>query len=126
MNGSYLYFDLVKKADDTETNSQPKKHKHADLIKAWADGAVIQYLSDNIWIDVENPMWQWEQEYRIKPEIAEAYFAIYVTKGGLYKSASFDSIQELRNNRGMASNSEKIVRVKYNEDRTEILSIEFV
>jgi hypothetical protein len=46
-----------------------KPHKHSDLIKLWADGAVIQFLncSDN-WIDVDNPRWHKEGEYRIKPE----------------------------------------------------------
>ena len=45
------------------------KHKHAEIIKAWADGAEIQFLncSDN-WIDVDNPRWHKEGEYRIKPE----------------------------------------------------------
>ena len=53
-----------------------KPQKHAELIKAWADGAEIQkrgligsptYTPD--WEDEENPRWlndYWE--YRIKPE----------------------------------------------------------
>ena len=46
-----------------------KPHKHAELIKAWADGAEIQAkdMRDN-WHDVLKPNWDEECEYRIKPE----------------------------------------------------------
>lgn len=44
------------------------KHKHAELIKAWADGAEIQhrYLRKK-WEDTRNPGWDCDFEYRIKP-----------------------------------------------------------
>ena len=46
------------------------KHKHAELIKAWADGAEIEVLtpSTSEWKDVSEPLWIADQEYRIKPE----------------------------------------------------------
>lgn len=41
---------------------------HAELIKAWADGARIQYRSAVGWIDVvATPAWAAQVEYRIKP-----------------------------------------------------------
>ena len=45
------------------------KHKHAELIKKWADGAKIQskYSENYDWEDV-NPSWGEQFEYRIKPE----------------------------------------------------------
>lgn len=43
-------------------------HKHADLIKAWADGAEIQYRYTGVWTDVNRPAWNEVVEYRIKPE----------------------------------------------------------
>lgn len=44
------------------------KHKHADLIKAWADGAQIQYYRGvGNWEDIDNPNWLGVGEYRIKP-----------------------------------------------------------
>jgi hypothetical protein len=43
------------------------KHKHADLIHAWADGATIQVFRDEWW-DCEFPHWNGFFEYRIKPE----------------------------------------------------------
>lgn len=58
------------------------KHKHAELIKAWADGAEIerreiycQYQMNQEptivreeWIRDISPSWGWMTEYRIKPE----------------------------------------------------------
>lgn len=47
-------------------------HKHAELIKAWADGATIQYYRKDLglWKDCgENRhCWNKDMEYRIKPE----------------------------------------------------------
>ena len=47
------------------------KHKHADLIKAWADGAKIQVymISLDEWEDCpHDPTWNVGRMYRIKPE----------------------------------------------------------
>lgn len=45
-------------------------HKHAELIKAWADGAEIEVklLRTNRWEETSDPSWNYEYEYRIKPE----------------------------------------------------------
>ena len=46
-----------------------KPHKHADLIKAWADGAEIQcHYEDYGWLDNLNPYWWESSNYRIKPK----------------------------------------------------------
>lgn len=46
------------------------KHKHADLIHQWADGAEIQWsFGDGEWYDISNvPEWKDTLQYRIKPE----------------------------------------------------------
>jgi hypothetical protein len=46
------------------------KHKHADLIHAWADGAQIEvkHPSNGSWWDATPPAWNLDYEYRIKPE----------------------------------------------------------
>lgn len=50
------------------------KHPHADLIKAWADGAKIQFKdSFGVWWDIKNPNWDITIEYRIKPEVNEPW-----------------------------------------------------
>lgn len=47
-----------------------KPRKHAELIKAWADGAEIQLkTARGTWIDCEDPYWLNETEYRIKPSV---------------------------------------------------------
>ena len=46
-------------------------HKHAELIKAWADGAEIEvwHPIDEEWVSREiAPLWYESYEYRIKPE----------------------------------------------------------
>ena len=49
---------------------QMKPHKHAELIKAWADGAVIQskHFPLDSWTSTTTPAWFLSSEYRIKPE----------------------------------------------------------
>lgn len=47
------------------------KHKHAELIKAWADGAIIQYRTTEYnweYCPCNAPFWDEDVEYRIKPE----------------------------------------------------------
>ena len=46
------------------------RHKHADLICAWANGAQIQYYDAIMcrWSDNENPKWYEEMKFRVKPE----------------------------------------------------------
>lgn len=45
-------------------------HVHADLIKAWADGAEIEVQSSTggTWAPAPNPKWLCDQSYRIKPK----------------------------------------------------------
>jgi hypothetical protein len=45
-------------------------HIHADVIKAWADGAEIEIYKDNfdVWIPNAHPNWLSDMAYRVKPE----------------------------------------------------------
>lgn len=49
------------------------KHKHADLIKAWADGAKIECRGEvgEPWLPTTHPAWYEDYYYRIKPEDIE-------------------------------------------------------
>ena len=39
------------------------------LMQAYVDGKQIQYKDDEVWIDIDDPDWDWHNwEYRIKPE----------------------------------------------------------
>ena len=57
-----------------------KPHKWAKEIHAWADGAEIEGRSSKKfeWVDVENPSWDEDYEYRIKPQPKEPqYLNVY-------------------------------------------------
>ena len=49
-----------------------KRSYTADCIKvmqAYVEGKQIQYKDDEVWIDIDDPDWDWHNwEYRIKPE----------------------------------------------------------
>lgn len=78
-----------------------KPHKHADIIKAWADGAQIQFKqpddSDQYWDDVRGrPGWYEGLEYRIKPEpkpdlIRYAPFHYHITYFNHYTCVGTDN-----------------------------------
>ena len=47
-----------------------KPHKHAELIKLWADGAEVEVMreSNGVWGSTPTPIWDPARKYRIKPE----------------------------------------------------------
>ena len=63
-SGSYspCYFDLVQPIYPNPP------HVHAELIKAWADGAEIEFKNmHDEWKDTGPPIWYCDMDYRIKP-----------------------------------------------------------
>lgn len=54
-----------------------KPHKHAEMIKAWADGAEVEwkYHANAEWQLCETPCWREQVEYRIKPEPDVVHYA---------------------------------------------------
>ena len=68
-----------------------KQHKWHKEIKAWADGAEIEYLSsDGKWYGAPNPYWDNDMwEYRIKPQPKEPQY-LYV-----YQSNSADGVVDI-------------------------------
>ena len=61
------------------------QHKWHKEIKAWADGAEIEYLSIGYgWQVTNSPEWCEESEYRIKPQPKEKKY-LYVYKGQGYQ-----------------------------------------
>lgn len=65
-----------------------KPHKHAELIKVWADGVEIQkeWITkgrDHLWIDDPHPSWHEDTNYRVKPrEFEEGAWYPVVDKMG--------------------------------------------
>jgi len=59
--------DVVKSTCWCQNKKTP--HVHAELIKAWADGAEIQFCNNRgIWTSVNNPSFYADKKYRIKPQ----------------------------------------------------------
>jgi hypothetical protein len=74
-----------------------KPHKHAELIKAWADGAEIEFWNEygGQWIAKTHPSWHCDYIYRIKPEPkpdVESY--LIDLKNGKY--AEYDTVRCLQ------------------------------
>lgn len=74
-----------------------KQHKHASLIKAWADGAQIEFKCGEEWLDFMSGTNNWHEhlKYRIKPREFEngAFYPVvmnrYVKYFACYKNGSF-------------------------------------
>lgn len=63
------------------------RHKHADVIHAWAEGEKIQYRDPanfgSSWIDYNIPPGWWEEkEYRIKPKTQIIKYRNYINLQG--------------------------------------------
>lgn len=53
------------------------KHIHAECIKAWADGARIEYLepADQMWLRIDRPSWRSDRQYRVaKDQLTVQYY----------------------------------------------------
>lgn len=76
------------------------KHIHADLIKQWADGAQIQWMSviTGQWedIDMNGKEWYEHYKYRIKPEpdVVKIFYLESNPLLGLRFSEEINPVQE--------------------------------
>ena len=93
-----------------------KPHKHAEVIKAWADGAVIEYKRDDElseWREVVNgtPSWSEHFQYRVKPKNIVKYHGI--TQGT-------DGYEEMNHTTGYHSEAN---HVRSNDDTWKVIAI---
>lgn len=58
-----------------------QRHKHADMIIAWANGAQVEFRShlDGGWEVTSAPSWFEDYEYRIKPPAKKYRVAVFST-----------------------------------------------
>lgn len=76
---------VIFEHDNPDITKSHNRHKHADLIHAWADGAEIQVKLDNsTWGDCigNDPAWSTGSEYRIKPKTKTVRFRNYIDAEG--------------------------------------------
>jgi len=47
-----------------------QRHKHADVIHAWAEGEEVEvmFTPSEGWVDTSKPKWHEDVDYRIKPK----------------------------------------------------------
>ena len=67
-----------------------QRHKHADVIIAWANGAEVECRGQPSrgWITVTNPDWNAEYEYRVKPPAKKYRVALFKDGTGGYTSTA--------------------------------------
>jgi len=86
--------------EETVTN---KPHKHAELIKLWADGAIIQYkgINSEVWSDCDNnsPSWHESVNYRVKPTLVKKWKWVYESPEGnmIVTCLHYSSSEEFNN-----------------------------
>ena len=100
------------------------KHKHYDLIMAWANGAEIEYFAKGdgfeCWVDVKNPIWD-NAIYRIKPEpkhdiVLYAYSGMSVDNYAYLTSAfSKDNLSKTPN-----------IKLTYDGETNELKAVEVI
>lgn len=71
------------------------KHVHSEVIKAWADGAEIEYkstLSGGLWRPLDyQPSWDPEIQYRVKPKQQERWVNIFDNNFGFSTKEDADA-----------------------------------
>jgi hypothetical protein len=83
-----------------------KPHKHAELIKQWADGAEIEvrrgYQSQCLWVEAQDINWDLRREYRIKPQPVECWGMLYIdgTLSAISHPTEAAALSTLRRNGG--------------------------
>lgn len=107
-----------------------QRHKHADLIIAWANGAKIQFRIpsagrlDNPWHDCpRSPEWHEKLEYRIKPEPKpdKERYAHFYSDGLGYL---YDSKQQAQDVKHPALGSKGILKFIFDGETGSIKSVE--
>lgn len=77
-------FRVTPQTEIKKEKSMGTPHKHAAVIKAWADGAEVQYKLGDEWklLESKHPGWLNDNEYRIKPQTIK--YRVALMKGKDY------------------------------------------
>jgi hypothetical protein len=102
-----------------------KPRKHAELIKAWADGATIERLWNDYngrvssWLIDNEPDWSEFEEYRIKPEPKPDVFKNFMLVSHPLAGLKFSDVTGLPRKEG-----EQWIRVYIDGETGELKSAE--
>lgn len=98
------------------------RHKHADVIHAWAEGAEIQFRrsAGERWVDERSPSFFVFNEYRIKPRTVkhEGWVNIYRLPGGEFSSTVY-CVHATEEAAKTLAGSGTVARVKVEWEETE-------
>ena len=99
-----------------------ERHKHADVIIAWANGEEIEFRHSvsNEWEPVSPPtrLWKEEYEYRVKPKIVkkEGWVNVYSALSGYPMAQVFDTEKEAMNAEDPLKLRKATVRIEWEEE----------
>ena len=69
-----------------------QRHKHADVIIAWAEGKAVQVRDEGTsrWYDIKGkfPLFNEDREHRIKPPAKKYRVALFNNNGNIYTSTA--------------------------------------
>ena len=75
-----------------------QRHRHADVIIAWAEGKDVQVwdFTQNEWGDVttESPTWCEGWKYRIKPPTKKCRVALFESDTSIYYTSTADTPED--------------------------------
>jgi len=94
------------------------KHKHAEVIIAWANGEEIQYEHKGSWMDVNDPDWYETINYRIKPKRVkkEGWVNVYPKTEGVEVIGYAYSTEERANHHSIIHKRKTCVRIEWEEE----------
>lgn len=102
-----------------------KPHKHAEVIKAWADGAQIQYRfsPNHPWEDIDDPIWIPDDEYRVKPANVVRYLSVMqMPAKSVAVGWGVASKDCAGNQTNAALELKRVLRIELNPDTLELVS----
>jgi hypothetical protein len=90
-----------------------KPHVHAEVIKAWADGAEIEFRTagNSNWEITEHPFWNADKQYRVKAKTVVKYHGIMQRT---------DGYEHMNHNTGYHA---ELSHVRYPDDRWKVIAI---
>lgn len=106
-----------------------KPHKHAEVIKAWADGAEIQSKdASGNWRDRVYPEWSISLEYRVKPKepIVRYACASYIDYDAYSTEGSLHNLEETKTHWTKNSNCTDNIKATFCPDTGKLLSVEMI
>ena len=97
-----------------------KPHKHAELIKAWAEGAIIEYHDGYHWWEESNPDWGDDSfKFRIKPKPKADVVKLFKAEAHPILGLRFTECTDLPRNEG-----EHWIKTVWDAEKPELKSAE--